>query len=94
MKTAEQIDLLEELLGLRRDRSAFLDEAVERSPVKRYDDPAVFTAERDQIFRATPLAVAHISELAEDGAFLSRDVAGAPIILTRGRDGVIHGFYN
>ena len=94
MKTAEQIDLLEELLGLRRDRSAFLDEAVERSPVKRYDDPAVFTAERDQIFRATPLAVAHICELAEDGAFLSRDVAGAPIILTRGRDGVIHGFYN
>lgn len=94
MHTAEQIELLEELLGLRWEKTAFLDEAVERSPASRYDDPAQFEAERVSIFRAAPLAVAHISEIAEDGAFLRRDVAGAPIILTRDRDGAIHGFYN
>ncbi len=94
MQTDEQIDLLEELLGLRREKSAFLDEAVQRSPAGRYTDEALFAAEREKIFRATPLAVAHVSELAEDGAFLRCEVAGAPVILTRDREGDIHGFYN
>ena len=94
MKADEQIDLLEELLGLRREQSAFLDEAVQRSPASRYTDEAQFAAEREQIFRATPLAVAHVSEMAEDGAFLRCEVAGAPIILTRDKAGEIHAFYN
>lgn len=94
MQTDEQIDLLEELLGLRREKSAFLDEAAQRSPARRYTDDALFAEEREKIFRATPQAVAHISEMAEDGAFLRREVAGAPVILTRDREGAIHGFYN
>ena len=94
MQADEQIELLEELLGLRRDRAAFLDDATRRSPAGRYTDAALFAAEREKIFRATPLAVAHISELAEDGAFLRCEVAGAPIILTRDREGEIHAFYN
>lgn len=94
MKTTEQIELLEELLGLRRDRSAFLDETVERSPAARYSDPDIFAAEKARIFRAAPLAVAHVSEMSEDGAFLRCEVAGAPVILTRDREGEIHAFYN
>ena len=94
MQTNEQIDLLEELLGLRRDRSAFLDETVERSPAARYADPDIFAEEQARIFRASPLAVAHVSEMSEDGAFLRCEVAGAPIILTRDREGEIHAFYN
>ena len=94
MQADEQIELLEELLGLRRDRAAFLDDAARRSPAGRYTDAALFAAEREKIFSATPLAVAHVSELAEDGAFLRCEVAGAPIILTRDREGEIHAFYN
>jgi len=94
VQTNEQIDLLEELLGLRRDRSAFLDETVERSPAARYADPNIFAEERSRIFRASPLAVAHVSEMSEDGAFLRCEVAGAPVILTRDREGEIHAFYN
>lgn len=94
MQPEEQIGLLEELLGLRREKSAFLDEAVQRSAADRYTDDALFAEECARIFRTTPLAVAHISEMAEDGAFLRCDVAGAPIILTRDREGEIHGFYN
>lgn len=94
MDASEQIELLEELLGLRKDKTAFLDKAVEQSSIGRYADPGVFEAERTRIFRATPLAVAHISELSEDGDFLRCDVAGSPILLTRDRDGGVHGFYN
>lgn len=94
MQTTEQIDLLEELLGLRRDKSAFLDETVERSPAARYADPDRFAEERARIFRATPLAVAHISEMPGDGAFLRCEVAGAPVILTRDKEGEIRAFYN
>lgn len=94
MQATEQIELLEELLGLHRDKSAFLDETVESSPAARYTDPDLFAEERARIFRATPLAVAHVSEMSEDGAFLRCEVAGAPVILTRDREGEIHAFYN
>ncbi|MDD9909204.1 MAG: Rieske 2Fe-2S domain-containing protein [Ahrensia sp.] len=89
-----QVELLDEILGLRRERSAYLDETVTHSPVNRYLDEQRFSDERAQIFRKQPLLIAHSSELVEDGGFLSRDICGAPILLTRDRSGEAHAFFN
>lgn len=94
MNHSEEIGLLDELLGLRQEKSAFLDERVQHSPTSIYTDPDRFAAEQATIFRSVPLAAAHISELAEDGAFLRRTIADAPILLTRDRNGDVHAFYN
>jgi glycine betaine catabolism A len=44
------------------------------------------------IFRRSPLAIAHASELPEPGDFVTRDVAGVPVLLVR--DGTISAFVN
>lgn len=46
------------------------------------------------VFRRQPLVAAMSSEIAEPGAFVTRDLLGAPILLTRQKDGTIGVFRN
>jgi phenylpropionate dioxygenase-like ring-hydroxylating dioxygenase large terminal subunit len=58
-----------------------------RVPVSAYTSASRFEAER-AMFRRTPIAIAHASELASPGAFVTRDVAEMPVLLVRADDGV------
>ncbi len=94
MQRETEIELLDEMLGLRKQKSAFLDEEVTYSPVDRYTDPARFALERDKLLHGLPNMLAHASELPEEGSFLCRSFAGVPILLTWDRDGKVHAFFN
>ena len=94
MQRSTEISLLQELLTLQEKGSAFLDESVATNPVGNYYDSRRFEAECDQILRKDPRPIAHSSELAKPGAFLRRDIAGLPALLTRDSDGVAHAFLN
>lgn len=56
-------------------------------PTSAYTSEKRAAAER-AMFRHVPIAVAHASEVAERGSFVTRDVAGVPVLVTRGDDGV------
>ena len=58
-----------------------------RVAVSAYTSQARFEAER-AMFRRTPIAIAHASEIASAGAFVTRDVADMPVLVVRGEDGV------
>jgi len=90
----KEIGLIDELLGLRQAKSAFLDEDVTFSDVRRYTDPNRFQDEITLLFRTSPIVAAHASELTDDGDFLVREVAGQEILLTRDRDGGLNAFQN
>ena len=45
MKREEEIRLLDELLGLRKAKSAYLDETTSQSPIANYTDPDSFNLE-------------------------------------------------
>lgn len=59
-----------------------------------YSDPDVFVAETQHIFRKQWQLVAHISELEKRGSFLCTHIADEHIIIMRGQDDLIRGFYN
>ena len=94
MDRATELNLIDELLNLKADESAFLDEAVTRNGVEHYFSEERFQQERDRIFRKRPLVAAHASEMANAGDFLRREVAGQPVLLTRDRSGKVHAFLN
>ncbi|MDP3138587.1 MAG: aromatic ring-hydroxylating dioxygenase subunit alpha [Burkholderiaceae bacterium] len=54
----------------------------------------VFETERDRIFGRCWLFVAHASEVRNPGQFVTREVAGKSILLTRDKDGRINAFFN
>lgn len=89
-----QVELLDELLGLRKEKSAYLDESVTFSDAERYTSSEGFELEKDRIFLGRPILIAHSSELPEEGSFLRRDCFGIPVLLTRDREGKVHAFYN
>ena len=94
MKHETELELIDELISLKSQKTHFLDENVARNPVERYSSEERFKLERDRIFRKTPQAIAHTSELSEPGAFLRRDVAGLPVLLTRDKTGAVNAFLN
>ncbi|MGC6472504.1 MAG: aromatic ring-hydroxylating oxygenase subunit alpha [Parvibaculales bacterium] len=89
-----QCELIEELLALKAEQSAFLDEKAVRVPVTHYTDEARFAKEQAMIFRRVPLAAAHVSELPEPDSFVSRELMGRSVLLTRDGQGDIHAFLN
>lgn len=64
-----------------------------RRAVSAYTDPTVFAREQ-ALFRTGPIAVAHASQLAEPGAFVTHDASGVPLLVVRGDDRELRAFLN
>jgi phenylpropionate dioxygenase-like ring-hydroxylating dioxygenase large terminal subunit len=64
--------------------------------VEPYVSAEHFELEREHIFRKSWLIVGRVEEVAEAGDYLAIDidVAKASVMIVRGRDGEIRGFYN
>lgn len=59
-------------------------------PRQAYIDPAYFAYEAETVLKTDWICVAHVSQIAERGAFLAMDFLGEPILVIRGReDGVV-----
>ena len=59
-----------------------------------YTDDAVFAAEMDRIYGRAWLFVAHESQIAEPGQFVSAHIGDRPVIVARHSDGEIYAFAN
>ena len=94
MDRNEEIDLVLRCMAHLRDGSTQMTAEDETVPASRYIDPATFAREHEGVFRRTPAIVAHVSELAEPGAFVSGDLHGTPVLVARDRDGRVQAFVN
>jgi p-cumate 2,3-dioxygenase alpha subunit len=78
------------------DQAVVDDEAASTFRVDRrvFGDRELFDRERTHIFEKCWLYVGHASELREPGDFVTRSVAGRPIVLVRGHDGATRALLN
>lgn len=63
-------------------------------PAARYTDPAFHALELEHVFGKSWLPVAREEDFAQPGSFLVWNKLGKPVLLVRGKDGVIRAFYN
>jgi len=63
-------------------------------PGNIYVDPAVFAQEQELIFEQMWFAVARSAELADPGAFVTKQVGRESVVVTRGRDRKLRAFLN
>ncbi len=94
MKRETELELIDELLTIKANNTHFLDDHVTRNPIDHYLNEERFLLERERIFRPMPTIAAHSSELPSAGAFLRREVAGLPVLLTREASGAVNAFLN
>ncbi len=69
-------------------------DAARTIPASWYTAPEVLAAEREAVFGRSWQAVGRRELVAEPGGFLTADVAGEPVLVVRGDDGVLRAFFN
>jgi phenylpropionate dioxygenase-like ring-hydroxylating dioxygenase large terminal subunit len=59
-----------------------------------YLDPARWTLEMERIFKRLPLLLGFTAELPKPGDFKTLEPLGVPVLIARGKDGVVRAFLN
>ena len=81
-----------------RSKDAFQVEAeIARAwtlPAHFYTDSSSLAAEKEKIFARTWQVVGHASQVRNPGDYFTTDLIGEPLVLVRGLDGRLRGFYN
>jgi len=63
-------------------------------PSSWYTDPTMGSLEGQRVFSRSWQPVARLEELQRPGDFVTADVLGEPLVLSRGTDGALRAFYN
>ncbi|MDE2462995.1 MAG: aromatic ring-hydroxylating dioxygenase subunit alpha [Alphaproteobacteria bacterium] len=77
-----------------RNNTSDLAPAPMRNDVRVYTDPARHAAERQKLFRQTPIVACLSRELPGAGSYRLFDETGLPIVVVRGADGEVRAFLN
>jgi choline monooxygenase len=85
-------DSLEDVVS-RFDDTAPLAQA-STIPAAWYTDVRIAALERGTVWSRTWQLVGRTAQVAEPGAFVTAEVAGEPVVVVRGADGVLRGFFN
>jgi choline monooxygenase len=75
------------------DAGALLEDA-STIPASWYLDPGLAELERKTVFSRSWQAAARLEEVSETGYYVTCDVAGEPLVVVRGGDKVLRGFFN
>jgi choline monooxygenase len=63
-------------------------------PAAWYVDPRVAELERETLFSHTWQMVGRADQVSEQGQYLTAELAGEPVAVVRGSDGLLRGFFN
>ncbi len=83
---------VQEILSRYDDKAALADAATIPGPW--YVDPRIAELEAQTVFSKTWQLVGRVEQVEKPGQFVTASVAGEPIVVVRGNDGVLRGFYN
>ncbi|HEY9546342.1 MAG TPA: aromatic ring-hydroxylating dioxygenase subunit alpha [Solimonas sp.] len=81
-------------LRLTRPEMAHIEPRTTHVDVQSYLDDSVFKREQLALFRRLPVPAAVSQDLPKPGTFMSVEVAGVPVILTRPKSGPVKAFLN
>src|SRR5512143_4005877 len=94
MERQEELAVGRRLLGHIDGRTTDLADAMFRNRVSAYSCRDRARLERDRLFRERPIFMGLSTRLPKPGDYLTEDVAGMPVLMTRGTDGQVKAFAN
>src|SRR5260370_7258152 len=94
MERQEELAVGRRLLGHIDGRTTDLARDMFRNRVSAYSCRDRASLERERLFRAQPIFMGLAARLAKPGDYLSEDVAGMPVLMTRGPAGPLMAFAN
>lgn len=90
----DRVELVRRILDQFEAGSPDAEATAHYEPAAAYTDPARFDAEVEQLFRRAPVMIGLSGELKAAGDYKTMELGGVPILVIRGKDGVVRGFRN
>src|ERR1700742_3359057 len=94
MDRKEELAVGRRLLGHIDSRTTVLAADMFRNKTISYSCREHAALEREKLFRSRPIFMGLSTRLAKPGDYLTEDVVGMPILVTRGVDGAVRAFAN
>src|SRR5476649_1049242 len=94
MERQEELAVGRRLLGHIEARTTDLAAAMFRNKVINYSCRERAALERERLFRDQPIFMGLSTRLPKPGDYLTEDVAGMPVLMTRTNDGAVMAFAN
>jgi len=94
MTAAAHVHVARRLMANIESNAPDQDDAPMKVPASSYRDPARWQAEIDKIFLSVPLVVALSCDIRQPGDYNALEIAGRPLLVVRGDDGVARTFIN
>jgi len=92
--STEERGIIQDVLDLNRRKTTQMFPQMMENPVAKYNDPKQLEQEINILFRNFPIIIAHSSDLAQPGDFLTHDDTGVPILVSRTQTGKVKAFLN
>ena len=89
MNRQEELAVGRRLFGHIDGRTTDLADALFRNKVINYSCRERAALERERLFRSLPIFMGLSTRLPKPGDYLTEDVAGMPVLMTRGADGCL-----
>ena len=95
MERARRIAIAKQLLDMiDRDVTEYGEEPAWEADIGRFTDKARFLKEKEEFFHSRPQVIAYTADIPNNGDYYATELAGKPILLTRGKDGKARAFLN
>ena len=94
MNRQEELAVGRRLFGHIDGRTTDLADELFRNRTVNYSCRERAALERERLFRALPMFMGLSTRLPKPGDYLAEDVAGMPVLMTRGADGQVRAFAN
>lgn len=88
------LQMAERTIAHNKAGTTHLTESTSTIPVSNYYDPERWRREVDLIFKRVPLLLATSSEIKQANTYKAIEVAGMPVLIVRGADGLVRAFVN
>ena len=95
MERAQRIAIAKQLLEMiDRNETEYGDEPAWEADIGRFTDKERFLKEKEEFFHNRPQVIAYTADIPKNGDYYATELAGKPILLTRGKDGKARAFLN
>jgi phenylpropionate dioxygenase-like ring-hydroxylating dioxygenase large terminal subunit len=94
MQRSERIEVAREILALMETGQPYYGDESYEVDIGRFVDRDRFALEKRKLFLERPQLIALSGDLPEPGDYYATDIAGKPVLIVRGKDGVARAFLN
>ena len=94
MEKSERVAIAKHVLSLIENETPYMGDESWEADIGRFIDQERFDLEKRKLFWERPQLIALSADVPNPGDYYATDIAGKPILIVRGKDGVARAFLN